>query len=128
MRDKDNRGAKSLMQALKQSQDFLACLAIKVSGGFIRQQERRFRGECTSDSDALALAAGKLIGKVVQTVTKSDQIKKRMRALPHFGGSPASQMQWQPHILQASQAGKQIEELENETDLFATEAGDGIVI
>lgn len=55
----DNRHP-ALIQLLKNTQDFSACLLIERAGGFVREQQLRVPGDRARNRCALALPAGEL--------------------------------------------------------------------
>src|SRR6266542_815260 len=85
--------------------------------------------ECqrAGDGDALALAAGKLIRLVLQAMAKLHQVQQLAGALVYFLAAPAFEMKRQRHVLQAGEAGQQVEELKNKTDLVAPQAREVVV-
>src|SRR2546426_79216 len=56
------------IQSNEKVQHVAPILAIQVSGGFIRKQDRRLHHECASESDALLFASRELCGIMIAPV------------------------------------------------------------
>src|SRR5437588_620159 len=54
-----------LIQLTKEFHDFFGLAGMKIAGGFIRKEKRRFVDHGPRDSDQLLLAAGQLAGKQI---------------------------------------------------------------
>ncbi len=101
---------------------------IQVARGLVGQQHRRINAERAGDGHALALAAGKFIGQVIQADVELHQIQQFIRARLDLLARPAAQMQRQGNIFETRKRGQQVEELEDESDLVAAHTGQIIVV
>ena len=54
------------MQIADQAQDLGAGVSVEVAGRLVGEQDRRIDRQRAGDGDALALAAGELVGQVVE--------------------------------------------------------------
>ena len=127
MRDDKNCRTQPRMKVVNEFEDFFACVRIQVAGGFIRQQYRRVYRKCSRDCHALALTTGEFVRKVFETMTELHQIEKLFDAVFDLLARPFPQMQRQCDVLQTIQRGKQVEELEDETDFIPPDARQFIV-
>ena len=73
------------------------------------------------DGDALALAAGELVGLVVHAVAQADPLQRRARPLPPLGAREAGVDQRQLDVVQGVGARQQVEGLEDEADLLVAD-------
>lgn len=107
--DDQYRDAFSPACFLQQAQNLLAGLVVQGTGGFVAQQEIRVLGKRPGDGDPLLFPAGKLGGKVVQSLAQS-HILKGLPRIQGMGGYLAGQLD----ILQSGQIRHQIVVLEHE--------------
>ncbi len=75
----NNDGVAFPPEFFKQRHDFLAGLGIEVACRFVGQQEGRFVDQGAGDGHALALAAGKFVGFVMNAVGQAD-LRQRVRS------------------------------------------------
>ena len=68
----ENDGVAALVKVLEQRHDFFAGFGIEIAGRFVRQNDRRIVHQRAGDGDALALAAGKLVGLVMNAIAQAD--------------------------------------------------------
>ena len=80
------------------------------------------------DGDALALAAGKLVGLVRHAVFQAHGFQGVLGALDAFVGRHAGVDQRQLDVVQGGGAGQQVEGLEDEADFFVADAGQFVVV
>ena len=66
VRHQDQRHVLLAAEAHDQVEDELRVFAVEIARGFVGQQDRRRIGQAAGDGDALAFAAGKLGGKMMQ--------------------------------------------------------------
>jgi N-methylhydantoinase A len=119
--------AEPLVQIPYQRQYFRTRVCVQITGRLIRQQDRRINGERASNGAALAFAAGKLVGQMVEARAKANQVEQFFRSLVNLLRRPASQVQGNRAVLQASQRRQQVEELKDEPDFVAAQARQFIV-
>ena len=81
MSDDQNGGPELLVKFADQGEDFRAGMGIEIAGGLIGKEHRRLECERAGDGDALALAAGKLVGEMVHARAELDQFQQ-------FPGTP----------------------------------------
>jgi hypothetical protein len=62
-----------LLQANEEVEDRLSIFAIKITGRFIRKEQRWPIGEAPRDGDALPLATGKFGGKMIESMLEANQ-------------------------------------------------------
>src|SRR6185436_3354808 len=127
VRDDDDRRAEAGVQVADQRKNLLAGARVEVAGRFVGEQDRRIDRQRARDRDALPLAAGELVGQMMQAVFELDQREQLARAFVDLLPRPAAQVQRQPHVLQRAQRRQQVEELEDEADLVAADAGQLVV-
>jgi len=100
---------------------------IQVTGRFIGQDQGRVVHQCACNGHTLTLTAGQFIGFVMAPVLQSyfpDHFHGLFRSL---FATDTGIYQWQGYIFEGGEAGKQVELLENETDLLVTDIGQVIV-
>src|ERR1700737_4956386 len=69
------RRTKPLVQIAYQRQYLRAGVRVQITGWLIRQQDRRINGERASNGAALPFTTGKLVGQMVETCAKANQMK-----------------------------------------------------
>ena len=79
-------GVAVLMQLVKQRHDFGAGGGVQVPGRLISQDEGRIVDQRAGDRDSLALAAGELIGPMIDSFSELDGLKGLDCALFSFVG------------------------------------------
>ena len=87
----------------------------------------RVKREGAGDGDALPLAAGELVGQVIEAMAELHQFEQLAGALVDVAARQPFEVQRQGDVLDAGQAGEQVEELEDEADLVAAQAGEVVV-
>src|SRR5882672_2152859 len=112
---------------MDQLQDLGAGVRIEISGRLVSEQHGGRERERPGDGHALALAAREFIGRMVQAITKLHHFKESAGPLLDLFARKAFQMEGESDVLDASKAGKEIEELKDEADLVAPEAGQIVV-
>src|SRR5262249_28488192 len=109
------------MKVLHQAQDLGAGVSVQITGRLICQKDRRVNGKRSSDRHALPLAAGELIGEMVNTMTELHQLEQLERSRLHLLSRPAAQVQGHGDIFLARKRREEIEGLKDESDFFAPE-------
>ena len=79
--DHDNGQVELFVQFGDQGEDLLAGDTVEVAGGFVGEEEAGTGHEGAGNGDALLLAAGKLVGQVIQPVPQPDAFKHFPREL-----------------------------------------------
>src|SRR6185295_17015421 len=79
VRDDDDRRAEAGVQVADQRENLLAGARVEVAGRFVGEQDRRIDRQRARDRDALPLAAGELVGQMMQAVFELDQREQRAR-------------------------------------------------
>src|SRR5262249_46621389 len=74
-----------LIQTFQHVHDFIAHLAVQVSGRLVGQQYARIADDGARDGHALLLTARKLRGEVMDARVQSDTVKRAQRQLATFG-------------------------------------------
>src|SRR5262245_46892716 len=127
MRDDEDRRVQALMQFVNQIQDFRARRRVQISRGFIREKNRRVHRQGTRNGHALAFATGEFIGQMVSAMFEMHHLQKLRNAAFDLNTCPVTKVQRQRDVLKAIQRRKQVEELEDEADLIATDASQVVV-
>ena len=84
--------------------------------------------EGAGDGDALALAAGELVGLVHHAGAEVDGLEDGFGAGDALGGGGAVVDEGQLDVVQRGGAGEQVEGLEDEADLLVADAGELVVV
>ena len=67
MSDDDQRLLIGFVEEIEQRDDFRAVFAVQIAGGFVCQDDGRVVDQRSANGNPLLLAAGKLIGQMVQS-------------------------------------------------------------
>lgn len=105
----------------QQLHDDLGRDGIKVAHRLVGQQQSGLVDERPGDGDALHLTAGELVGEPIAIAVEVDPGKTLKRSGARIRGS--SQLERQLDIFRRREGGKELEELEDEADLEAPNAG-----
>jgi hypothetical protein len=127
VRDDQDGGVHTLVKAADEAQDFGAGVSIEVVGGLIGEEHRGIESQRASDGHALPLAVGEFLGEMVEAMAQFDQCQQVVRAPFDFVPRQTLQMQRQSYVLHAGQAGQEVEELKDETDFVAAQAGQIVI-
>ena len=105
-------------------------LAVEIAGRFIREEDLGVVGECARDCDALLLAAGKLVGKMIGPVREADDLEAVERPLAHLARRVAllAVHHGQFRVFQRGGTGEQVEALEYEADLLVADVGELVAV
>ncbi len=116
MRDDDYRHP-LFVEPGKDLQDFLAGMAVQISGWFICKQYRRIIYQRARYGNTLLLPAGQLRGFVKHAIRESHLLQERDRTFPSSTSRHAAVDEWDLDILERREPWKQIKGLEYEPDL-----------
>ena len=115
------------LRSLEQAEDLVA---VRVSRLPVGSSARRSGGSCherAGDRDALLLAAGELVRRVVQAIGEADGSQRLERALGPLAGRDAAVDERQLHVLERGGARQEVEPLEHEPDQPVAHHGAGVV-
>ena len=120
--------AEPRVQIAQQRENLGAGPRVEIAGRLVPEQDRRIDRQRPRNRDALALAAGELVGQMIDALSEADEIAavRRARVL-RLPARPAPQMQRQGDVLGGRQRRQQVEELEDEPDLVAPHARQRVV-
>jgi hypothetical protein len=82
----DDQSVPLTMELVEQLENLIAGGGVEISRELVRKKYRRFGDEGARDRDALALAAGELIGAVTDSVTEIHALERAARPLAARGG------------------------------------------
>ncbi len=101
-------------------------LLIKVTGGFVAEQDVRAAGEGARDGDALLFTAGQLVRVMPGARGQTDLLE----FVFGFGAGVGvtGQFQWQHDVFQRRQARQQLEGLKHEADLLTAQSRAAVFI
>jgi hypothetical protein len=99
---------------------------VEVAGRLVGEHDRRAARERTGDRHALLLAAGELVGPVVEPVAETDGVDDGV--VPLGVGLAPRDRQRQQDVLLRGQGRHQVERLEHEADLVAAQPGQLLVL
>ncbi len=85
VRDHDDGLTVLLIQRLEQVQDFIAGLAVQVTGRLVAQEQGGIRYDASRDADALLLATGKRARIMASAMRKSNDGQRRFDVFVAFG-------------------------------------------
>ncbi len=115
------------MELADEGEDFDAGVGVEIAGGFIGEKDGGIGGEGAGDGDTLPLAAGEFFGEVVEALFEFDEGEEFAGAVVNFGRGPATQVEREGDVFQAGESGEEVEELEDEADFVAADAGELVV-
>src|ERR1044071_1205584 len=97
--------------------EFLPDLGIHGAEGFVEEQHAGFGGQGAGDGDALALAAGELVGVTAFEFLQGKQLDALLRARADFGAFPFLDPETEGDVLEHGHVLEQGVILEHETDM-----------
>src|SRR6476661_7004275 len=115
------------MKILNEFENLFTSAGIEISGGFIGEQDWRINRQGSRNGDALAFTTREFFRQVIHSVTELDEFQQFLRAIFNLLSRPVPQVQRKRDVFDAVEGREQIEELENETDLVATDASEFVV-
>ena len=95
---------------------------IEISGGLVREDDRRIVGQRTADGNALLFAAGELRRIVMRAIGEPDFPQQLACAVSRI--ATAGDLHRQQHVIERRERRDQMKELEYEPDLLAPESGE----
>ena len=116
------------VEIVEEGHDLVAGLGVEVSGGLVGEDDGGVVDEGAGDGDALALAAGELVGLVHHAGAEVDALEHGLGAGDALGGGGAVVDEGQLDVVQRGGAGEQVEGLEDEADLLVADAGELVVV
>ena len=117
----------SLVEVVEELEDRRARLRVEVAGGLVGEQDLGAVHDRARDGDALALSARELIGAVVLAPAQTDRGERLVDAAAPLDAPDAAEEERQLDVPRRGQARHQMEELEDEADLLAADAGELLV-
>jgi hypothetical protein len=121
VRDHHDGDAALLVELGEQEHDLALLRGVEVAGGLVGEDERRLGDDGAGDRDALLLSAGELARGVVLAAGEADGVQRRERASASLAGRHATVHQRKLHVLERARSPEQVEALEDEPDVVATE-------
>ena len=112
----------------KRFEDFPPGRAVEVAGGLVGKEERRPRDERARDRDALALAAGQLVGAVVEPLAETDPLERAPGERRAFARAEPAIDERQRDVGERARAGEKLEVLEHEADSAIAERRERVVV
>ena len=95
----DDDGLATAMELVEQRHDLHGRRGIEVAGGLVGQQDRRLAHQGARHRDALALAAGELVGQVVHARAQADALQRKRGLSPTLGDRQAPVDQRLHHVV-----------------------------
>jgi hypothetical protein len=125
MGDDDDTAARGAGDFVHKFHDATTILAVEGGGGFVGDEEARFVDEGAGDGDTLLLAAGEL-GGALRVPCRRGRGAGAAPRRTFLGLVTAHAVEEERHgdVLGEIEGGDQVELLENESDVLATERGD----
>src|SRR4051812_46499108 len=93
-------------QADDEFENLRRILAVEVAGRFVGEEDRGAVREAAGDGDALALAAGKLRGKMIEPLFQPDQSQQLRGASLPLGDRARGLKHRDLHILERGERGQ----------------------
>jgi hypothetical protein len=124
----DDDGVALGVEIVEERHDLVAGLGVEVAGGFVGEDDGGLVDQGAGDGDALALAAGELVGLVHHAGAEVDGLEDGLGAGDALGGGGAVVDEGQLDVVQRGGAGEQVEGLEDEADLLVADAGEFVVV
>jgi hypothetical protein len=116
----------TLAQVEQQVDDSLAGCMVEVAGGLVCQQQGGFGGEGACQGGTLLFAARKLTRKVRQSVAEADRGERGSGAV--VGVADAGKLQGNGNVFQRRHCRDQVEGLEDNANLLATQSCQGVLV
>ena len=124
----DDDGVALGVELVEEGHDLVAGLGVEVSGGLVGEDDGGVVDQGAGDGDALALAAGELVGLVHHAGAEVDGLEDFLGAGDALGGGGAVVDEGQLDVVQGGGAGEQVEGLEDEADFLVADAGELVVV
>jgi hypothetical protein len=126
VRHQHQRHAALRMFGEQEIDDLLAGCLVEIAGRLVRDEDRGVGRQRACQCDALLLAAGELGRIVVQAIAEPDGVQFLRRARRRIG--IAGKLQRHRDVFQRRHGRDQMERLEHDADLAATEAGERVLV
>ena len=127
MGDEDD-GVAAGVEFVEEGHDLDGGFGVEVAGGFVGEDDAGAVDEGAGDGDALALAAGELVGLVVHAGAEVDGFEDGLGAGDALGGRGAVVDEGELDVVERGGAGEEVEGLEDEADFLVTDAGEFVVV
>ena len=127
MGDEQHRGLADIPDVEQKALHLDAGLDVESGEGFVHQQDFRLHREGARDGDALAHAAGKLVGALFERIGKADPSQHLTRRLLALLGRHAAHGKTEADVLPDIQPGEQRCLLEDQAALWRR-SGDGFAV
>ena len=118
MRGDQHRGARAV-DALEQVHDAAGGLGVEVARGLVAHQKRRAVDDGARDGDALLLAAGELVGHLVELLLQADQAQDLGDLRLDDVAALSDDLQRERDVLEDGLVRQQLEVLEHAADVAA---------
>ncbi len=103
---------------------FLGGVGVECAGGFVGEDEGGAVDDRAGDGDALLLAAGELVGFIVEPVAEADAIEGGGGAIASFVGRDVAVDRRQHDVFEGAERGEQVELLEDEAEFLVADFGE----
>ena len=124
MRDENESLFLAAVGFLEQTDDFLAGLAVKITGRLVAEKNGRVTVESATDGNPLLLSAGELTRKVIPTVSQTEMLNNGIQTLP-VEFTSVEQMR-QGDVFLYVEYRHEVVELIHQADLTAAENGEPV--
>jgi len=104
-------------------EDGIGVFRIEVAGGLVGEDDGRVGDEGAGDGDALLLAAGELVGAVVEAAGEAEEAGKAVEEGVIEGLSGLGDVVGDLDVAHGGEGGEEVEALEDEADAGAAEPG-----
>src|ERR1700722_2475206 len=119
MRHEDDRIA-LLVEARKERHNFFSCLGVQITGGLVCKQDRRIVNQGPGNSYALALPSRQFVWFVHHAIGQVHLAQSLLGASETFFRGRAVVNHGQLDVMERSRSRKQIEGLEDESNVFVS--------
>ena len=123
----DNNGVPLPVERIEKAENLLARLAVEVSGGLVREDDRRVVHERPRDRDPLALSAGKLAWAMIEAISKVDALKRALRSTAALVGRNPPINERQLDVPERRGAWEQVKRLEHKADFLIADRGELVI-
>src|SRR5829696_8947730 len=119
VRDEHDRRIRFAVDRLQQLDDAGAGVTVEVARRLVGEEDARRVAEGPRDGDALLLAPGELVGKVVRALGEPDAREQLPGA--RLGAAVPAQLERHLHVLLRREGGDELKALEHEPNFLTTE-------
>ena len=124
----EHHGVPLPVQLLQHPQHLAAGVAVQRAGGLVGQNDRRVTRQSTCNGDTLLLAAGKLVGLVLELIAQPYPLKRGGRAALALSQGDARVHQRHFHVFQQAELGQQVILLEDEAQHLVADLGQLVLV